>query len=58
MPGTLPHPVADLIKELFALRRRGGLSDAEARWVLALVLPSYGLTVNDLARVLTPTPFP
>jgi len=45
----LPAAVVDLIRDLFAKRRRGDLSDAEARWVLAIVLPEYGLTVADLA---------
>jgi len=45
----LPAAVVDLIRDLFAKRRRGEFTDAEARWVLAIVLPVYGLTVADLA---------
>jgi hypothetical protein len=43
--------VVGLIKELYALRQRGGITDAEARWILEIVLPVYGLTLSDLARI-------
>lgn len=49
-------PVAGLIKELYALRQRGGITDAEARWILEIVLPEYGLTVSDVARLTKSTP--
>ena len=46
--------VVDLIKELYALRQRGGITDAEARWILEIILPDYGLTVTDLAQFMNP----
>ena len=49
----LSAPVADLVRELFARRHRGEITDAEARWILAIVLPEYGLTVLGLAKRLT-----
>ena len=39
-----------LVRDLYALRQAGGLTDAEAQWVLGIVLPVYGLTLDDLAR--------
>jgi hypothetical protein len=38
-----------LIHTLYDMRRTGGLTDAEARWILELVLREYGLTLADLA---------
>ena len=42
--------MVELIRELYALRQAGGISDAEAQWVLRIVLPVYGMTLEDLAR--------
>jgi hypothetical protein len=53
LPASVVDSVVDLLRDLFAKRQRGDLSDAEARWVLAIVLPVYGLTVADLATALT-----
>jgi len=38
-----------LIHDLYDLRRAGGITDAEARWILEIVLREYGLTLADVA---------
>jgi hypothetical protein len=42
--------VVELVRDLYARCRAGELTDAEARWVLSVVLPVYRLTLEDLAR--------
>lgn len=46
------QPIAALIRNLYALRQAGTITDAEARWVLAIVLPVYGLSLNQLSTLL------
>jgi hypothetical protein len=42
--------IVTLVHDLYDRCRAGELSDAEAGWVLRVVLPEYGLTLEDLAR--------
>jgi len=37
------------MRTLYDMRRGGGITDAEARWILEIVLPEYGMTLADLA---------
>jgi len=46
----MPADVVALVHDLYDRCREGELSDAEARWVLQIVLPVYGKTLADLAR--------
>lgn len=50
--GTLSSGLVRLIKDLYALHERGGITEAEARWILEIVLHDYGLTLKGLARLL------
>jgi hypothetical protein len=42
--------VVGLVRDLYARSAAGELTDAEARWILGIVLPVYGKTLEDLAR--------
>lgn len=42
--------VVSLVHDLYDRCRAGELTDAEARWVFEIVLPVYGLSLDDLAR--------
>ena len=46
----MPAGVVALVRDLYAEARAGRLTDAEARWVLEIVLREYGLSLDDLAR--------
>jgi hypothetical protein len=46
----MPTGVVALVRDLYGRCRAGELRDAEAQWVLRIVLPEYGLTLEDLAR--------
>ena len=46
----MPAHLVTLVRELYAMSQAGKLNDAEAQWVLRVVLPVYGKSLNDLAR--------
>ena len=46
----MPAGVVALVRDLYALAQAGRLTDAEAQWVLRIVLREYGVTLDDLAR--------
>jgi hypothetical protein len=46
------HPIAGLVHDLYELRQAGKIDDAEAQWVLRIVLPEYNLSLPSLAAML------
>lgn len=48
----LSSAVVERVRAVYALRQRGGITDAEARWILDMLLFDCGMTVEQLARVL------
>jgi hypothetical protein len=46
----MPLDVVALLRDLYGRCRAGEMSDTEARWVLQIVLPVYGKTLEDVAR--------